>query len=38
VSGVKDNIDEAKLSSWKLLDNFRQRLTKVQAAFPKSEK
>jgi hypothetical protein len=38
VSGAKGNIDEKKLSSWKLLDNFRQRLAKVQAAFPKSEK
>jgi hypothetical protein len=38
VSGAKGNIDEKKLSSWKLLDNFRQRLAKAQAAFPKSEK
>jgi hypothetical protein len=38
VSCAKGNIDEKKLSSWKLLDNFRQRLVKVQAAFPKSEK
>jgi Transposase DDE domain len=38
VSSAKGNIDEKKLSSWKLLDNFRQRLAKVQAALPKSEK
>lgn len=38
MSGAKGNIDEKKLSSWKLLDNFRQRLAKVQATFPKSEK
>lgn len=30
----KNSIDEAKLSSWKLLDDFRARLKKVRAAMP----
>lgn len=34
----KDKIDEKKLSSWKLLDDFRIRLAKAQAAAPKSPK
>lgn len=35
---AKDKIDEKKLSNWKLLDDFRERLAKVQAAAPKVEK
>lgn len=35
---AKDNIDEKKLSCWKLLDDFRVRLAKAQAAAPKVEK
>lgn len=35
---AKDKIDEKKLSSWKLLDDFRKRLAKAQAAAPKVEK
>lgn len=35
---AKDNIDEKKLSRWKLLDDFRGRLAKAQAAAPKVEK
>ena len=31
----KGKIDEKKLSSWKLLDDFRQQLAKVQATAPK---
>lgn len=34
VGGAKDKIDEKKLSSWKLLDDFRQRLAKAQEAAP----
>ena len=30
----KDKIDEKKLSSWKLLDDFRRRLAKVRASAP----
>ena len=36
---TKDIIDETKLSHWKLLDDFRERLAKAQAAAaPKAEK
>ncbi len=35
---TKDKIDEKKLSCWKLLDDFRDRLARVQAAAPKVEK
>ena len=35
---AKDEIDEKKLSCWKLLDEFRVRLAKAQAAAPKIEK
>lgn len=35
---AKDNYDEKKLSSWKLLDDFRQRLAKAQAVAPTREK
>jgi hypothetical protein len=38
VGRVKDKIDVKKLSSWKLLDDFRRRLAKAQAAAPKREK
>ena len=38
VGHAKDKIDEKKLSSWKLLDDFRQRLGKAQASVPKPEK
>ena len=38
MGSAKDNIDAKKLTSWKLLDNFRQRLAKAQAAAPKLEK
>ena len=38
VRRAKDKIDEDKLSSWKLLDDFRRRLAKVQAAVPTTEK
>lgn len=31
---AKEQIDEKKLSSWKLLDDFRQRLAKVREAMP----
>lgn len=31
---AKETIDEKKLSSWKLLDDFRQRLAKTRAAMP----
>ena len=34
----KDKIDEKKLSSWKLLDDFRRRLAKVRASAPASER
>lgn len=34
----KDKIDEKELSSWKLLDDFRELLAKAQAAAPKVEK
>ena len=35
---AKDIIDEKKLRSWKLLDDFRRRLAEVRAATPKQEK
>ncbi len=35
---AKDKIDEKKLSSWKLLNDFRQRLAKIQASIPTREK
>ena len=35
---TKDKIDEKKLSQWKLIDDFRQRLAKAQAAAPKAAK
>jgi hypothetical protein len=38
VARTKDKIDEKKLSCWKLLDDFRDRLARVQAAAPKVEK
>jgi Transposase DDE domain len=34
VASRKSTIDEKKLSSWKLLDDFRLRLAKARAAFP----
>jgi len=34
VGRAKETIDEKKLSSWKLLDDFRQRLAKARAAMP----
>ena len=34
----KDKIDERKLHSWKLLDEFRRRLANAQAAVPLREK
>ena len=34
---AEQNIDERKLSSWKLLDEFRRRLAKVQARTPKPQ-
>ena len=34
----KDKIDEKKLSQWKLIDDFRERLAKAQAAAPKAVK
>jgi hypothetical protein len=37
VGRAKDKIDEKKLSSLKLLDDFRRRLAKVQAAALTSE-
>jgi hypothetical protein len=38
VGRAKEKIDVKKLSSWKLLDDFRRRLAKAQAAAPKREK
>jgi hypothetical protein len=38
VARTKDKIDEKKLSSWKLIDDFRERLARFQAAAPKVEK
>jgi Transposase DDE domain len=38
VGRAKEKIDEKKLSSWKLLDDFRQRLARAQAAAPTREK
>ena len=38
VRRAKEKIDEKKLNSWKLLDDFRRRLAKVQAAVPTIEK
>lgn len=35
---AKEQIDEKKLGSWKLLDDFRRRLSKVMDAVPKPEK
>ena len=35
---TKDKIDEKKLSCWKLLDDFRVRLAKAQAAAPEIQK
>ena len=35
---AKEKIDEKKLSSWKLLDDFRRRLAKAQAGAPTREK
>ena len=35
---TKDKIDEKLLSHWKLLDDFRERLAKAQAAAPKAAK
>ena len=35
---AKEIIDEKKLRSWKLLDDFRRRLAEVRAATPKQEK
>ena len=37
VGRAEQNIDERKLSSWKLLDGFRRRLAKVQARTPKPQ-
>ena len=34
---AEQNIDERKPSCWKLLDEFRRRLAKVQASSPKLE-
>jgi len=34
VGRAKETIDEKKLSSWKLLDDFRQRLAKVRGTMP----
>lgn len=36
--GTKQEIDEKMLSSWKLLDEFRERLAKAQAAASKAPK
>lgn len=38
MAGAKDKIDEKKLSCWKLLDDFRARLAKAQAAAPEIKK
>jgi hypothetical protein len=38
VGRAKGKIDEKNLTSWKLLDDFRQRLAKAQAAAPIREK
>jgi hypothetical protein len=38
VASVKEKIDEKKLSSWKLLDDFRRRLAKAQSAAPTCQK
>jgi hypothetical protein len=38
VARTKDKIDEKQLSHWKLLDDFRERLAKAQAAAPKATK
>lgn len=35
---TKEKTDEKKLSCWKLLDDFRERLAKVQAATPEVKK
>ena len=35
---AKEKIDEKKLSNWKLLDDFRQRLAKVRKSQPEREK
>jgi hypothetical protein len=34
VGGAKEKIDEKKLRSWKLLDDFRRRLAKIRAEMP----
>jgi hypothetical protein len=38
VGRAKYKIGEKKLSSWKLLDDFRRRLSKAQTAAPNLEK
>lgn len=38
MAGTKHKIDAEMLSSWKILDDFRERLTKVQAAAPKVDR
>jgi hypothetical protein len=38
LSRAKDKIDEKKLSSWKLLNDFQRRLSKAQTATPNREK
>ncbi len=34
MGGAKEKIDEKKLRSWKLLDDFRRRLAKSRAEMP----
>lgn len=34
MGGAKEKIDEKKLRSWKLLDDFRRRLAKIRAEMP----
>jgi len=34
VGRAKEKIDEKKLRSWKLLDDFRSRLAKIRAGMP----
>jgi len=34
VASAEEKIDEKKLRSWKLLDDFRQRLAKVRGKMP----
>lgn len=38
MAGTKHKIDAEMLSSWKILDDFRERLAKVQAAAPKVDR